>query len=197
QRFRELREKTGKDVYLVNYFISSHPGATLRDEEDLASYLKRRHMRPEQVQDFTPLPLTLSACMYYTEEHPVTGEKMRVAKSFQERKMHRALNDYPAASSGVSKDIASGCLVAPRGGEYNPKRFNTRSRHMMSVPKPRGRKVFAKSHAKNRGHKQTQRGHHWDSRRKRRWRMKEGLSHVNVTVPRPSRASGFACIASY
>jgi hypothetical protein len=33
-------------------------------------------------------------------------------------------NDYPAASSGVSKDIASGCLVAPRGGEYNPKRFN-------------------------------------------------------------------------
>ncbi|MGD0231667.1 MAG: hypothetical protein ABSC19_15165, partial [Syntrophorhabdales bacterium] len=34
-----------------------------------------------------------------------------------------ANNDYPAASSGVSKDIASGCLVAPRGGEYNPKRF--------------------------------------------------------------------------
>lgn len=91
QRFRELREKTGKDVYLVNYFISSHPGATLKDEEDLASYLKRRHMRPEQVQDFTPLPMTLSACMYYTEKHPVTGEKMHVAKSFQERKMHRAL----------------------------------------------------------------------------------------------------------
>lgn len=93
-RFKELREKAGKDQYLVNYFISSHPGATLKDEEELASYLKRRHMRPEQVQDFTPLPLTLAACMYYTEKHPVTGEKLHVAKSFQERKMHRALIQY-------------------------------------------------------------------------------------------------------
>jgi len=91
QRFRELREKAGKDVYLVNYFMSSHPGATLKDEEDLASYLKRRHMRPEQVQDFTPLPMTLSACMYHTEKHPLTGERMHVAKSFRERKMHRAI----------------------------------------------------------------------------------------------------------
>ena len=91
QRFRELREKTRKDVYLVNYFISSHPGATLKDEEELASYLKRRHMRPEQVQDFTPLPMTLSACMYHTEKHPLTGERMHVAKSFRERKMHRAI----------------------------------------------------------------------------------------------------------
>jgi len=91
QRFRELREKAGKNVYLVNYFMSSHPGATLKDEEDLASYLKRRHMRPEQVQDFTPLPMTLSACMYHTEKHPLTGERMHVAKSFRERKMHRAI----------------------------------------------------------------------------------------------------------
>ncbi len=91
QRFGEMREQTGKDVYIVNYFISSHPGATLKDEADLASYLRQRHMRPEQVQDFTPLPLTLSACMYYTEKHPLTGERMHVAKSFQERKAHRAL----------------------------------------------------------------------------------------------------------
>ena len=94
QRFEELRERTGKDLYLVNYFISALPGATLEDEEDLAAYLKRRRMRPEQVQDFTPLPMTLAACMYYTEKHPLTGEKMHVAKSFQERKMHRALIQY-------------------------------------------------------------------------------------------------------
>jgi len=101
KRFRELREKTGKDHYLVNYFISSHPGATLKDEEDLASYLKRLHMRPEQVQDFTPLPLTLSACMYYTEKHPVTGEKMHVAKSFQERKAHRAVIQHSKPAQDV------------------------------------------------------------------------------------------------
>jgi uncharacterized radical SAM protein YgiQ len=94
QRFKELREKTGKDEYLVNYFISAHPGATLADEAALASYLKQRGMRPEQVQDYTPLPLTLSACMYYTGKHPLTGEKLHVAKSFQERKMHRACIQY-------------------------------------------------------------------------------------------------------
>lgn len=91
QRFRELRERTGKDQYIVNYFISAHPGATLKDEGELASYLRQRHMRPEQVQDFTPLPLTLSGCMYHTGRHPFTGERMYVAKSFQERKVHRAL----------------------------------------------------------------------------------------------------------
>jgi uncharacterized radical SAM protein YgiQ len=115
KRFRELREKTGKDHYLVNYFISSHPGATLKDEEDLASYLKRLHMRPEQVQDFTPLPLTLSACMYYTEKHPVTGEKMHVAKSFQERKAHRAVIQHskPAQDVRAQTPIKEGLRRKP------------------------------------------------------------------------------------
>ncbi len=90
QRFKELREKTGKDSYIVNYFISAHPGATLRDEEALASYLRKQGMRPLQVQDYTPLPLTLATCIYYTGKHPLTGEKLHVAKSFTERKMHRA-----------------------------------------------------------------------------------------------------------
>jgi radical SAM superfamily enzyme YgiQ (UPF0313 family) len=101
---------------LVNYFISSHPGATLKDEEDLASYLKRLHMRPEQVQDFTPLPLTLSACMYYTEKHPVTGEKMHVAKSFRERKAHRAViqHSLPAQNVRAQTPIKEGLRRKPR-----------------------------------------------------------------------------------
>ena len=104
QRFRELREKTGKDEYLVNYFISAHPGATLQDESALASYLRRQGIRPRQVQDYTPLPLTLSACMYYTEKHPLTGEKLHVAKSFEERKMHRACIQYAVqAPAGTAK----------------------------------------------------------------------------------------------
>jgi len=91
RRFSETKKKTGKDQYLVNYFISSHPGATADDEKDLAGYLRRYHMRPEQVQDFTPLPLTASACMYYTGEHPTTGERVYSAKAFSERKSHRAI----------------------------------------------------------------------------------------------------------
>ena len=94
-RFREIQKKIRKDQYVVNYFICAHPGATLEDEESLASYLRRRKMYPEQVQDFTPLPSTVASCMYYTGEHPFTGEKLQVARSLDERKMHRALIQPP------------------------------------------------------------------------------------------------------
>ena len=89
--FSEASRKAGKDQYLVNYFISSHPGATIQDEEELSRYLRHHGMRPEQIQDFTPLPMTLATCLYYTEKDPVTGEKIHVAKTFTERKAHRAI----------------------------------------------------------------------------------------------------------
>lgn len=100
ERFNEIQAKTGKRQYLVNYFITSHPGASLNDEMTLAQYLRKRRMRPEQIQDYTPLPLTLSACLYYTGKHPFTGEKVYTAKSFRERKAHRAAiqGDRPAGA---------------------------------------------------------------------------------------------------
>ncbi len=105
KRFIEIRKRTGKDQYLVNYFISAHPGATLEDEKTLASYLRQHRVRPEQVQDFTPLPLTLSACLYYTERDLLTGEKIYVAKSFRERKAHRALiqSGLPTAPGRIDR----------------------------------------------------------------------------------------------
>jgi uncharacterized radical SAM protein YgiQ len=90
-RFRAVNASLGKDQYLVNYFISAHPGATLQDALNLALHLMKLGIRPEQVQDFIPLPLTLAGCMYHTERHPLTGERLYVAKTFRERKMHRAL----------------------------------------------------------------------------------------------------------
>ncbi|HEY3276600.1 MAG TPA: YgiQ family radical SAM protein [Syntrophorhabdaceae bacterium] len=109
EKFREIKRRVKKDQYLVNYFISAHPGATLEDEEILSSYLRRRGMHPEQVQDFTPLPLTPAACMYYTEENPFTGEKVFVAKTFQERKLHRALIQHhtPSHKPLVAKAMQS------------------------------------------------------------------------------------------
>jgi uncharacterized radical SAM protein YgiQ len=90
-RFNETNKHIGKSQFLVNYFISAHPGATIEDEKELARYLKAHRMRPEQIQDFTPLPMTASAAMYYTEMHPVTGQKLHVAKTFRDRKLHRAI----------------------------------------------------------------------------------------------------------
>jgi uncharacterized radical SAM protein YgiQ len=94
RKMADINRKRDKKCYLANYFISAHPGATLGDALQLAQYLIRRNMHPEQVQDFIPLPMTLSGCMYYSGVHPLTGEKVYVARTFHERKMQRALIQY-------------------------------------------------------------------------------------------------------
>ena len=99
RKFRDMNQQIGKNQYLVNYFISAHPGCTLEDTLELALYLAKRKMHPEQIQDFIPLPMTVSGCMFYTEKHPFTGEHVYVAKTFHERKMHRSLIQYKNPSS--------------------------------------------------------------------------------------------------
>lgn len=89
--FGEVNRRLPKKRYLVRYLISSHPGATLDDALQMALYFKKRHIHPEQVQDFIPLPLTRSGCMYHTGRDPFTGAQVYVARSFRERKMQRAL----------------------------------------------------------------------------------------------------------
>ncbi len=93
-RFGRMNRKLHKEQYLVNYFIIGHPGCTLKDTLDLSGYLIKHHIRPEQVQDFIPLPLTISGAMYYTEKDPWTGMPIYVAKDMKERKMQRALIQY-------------------------------------------------------------------------------------------------------
>ncbi|BBO68267.1 YgiQ family radical SAM protein [Desulfosarcina alkanivorans] len=93
-QFNRIGKRLPSRRYLVNYFISAHPGATLKDALEMALYLIKRGMHPEQVQDFIPLPLTLSGTMYHTEIHPHTGKPVYVAKTFRERKMQRALVQY-------------------------------------------------------------------------------------------------------
>jgi uncharacterized radical SAM protein YgiQ len=94
ERFKETNKRIGKNQYLVHYIISAHPGSTLEDTLQLSLSLMKKGIYPEQIQDFMPLPLTLSGAMYYTGEHPLTGEKVYSAKTFRERKMHRALIQY-------------------------------------------------------------------------------------------------------
>ncbi len=99
KRFEEANSAAGKKQYLVNYFISAHPGSTLDDALELALHLIRKGSHPEQIQDYLPLPLTLSSTIYYTEKHPFTGEPVYVPKTFTERKMQRALIQYRNAGS--------------------------------------------------------------------------------------------------
>lgn len=94
KKFRQVNDSLGKKQYLVPYFMSSHPGATLKDAVELAEFIRDMGHRPEQVQDFIPTPGTLSTCMYHTGVHPLTGEHVHVAKSPEEKRMQRALMQY-------------------------------------------------------------------------------------------------------
>lgn len=93
-RFRELflhiNAEAGLNQQLIPYFISSHPGCTKQDMKMLAEETKRMHYRPEQVQDFTPTPMTLSTTMFYTGIHPYTGQPVYVARSAEEKKQQNS-----------------------------------------------------------------------------------------------------------
>ena len=91
ERFKAMNQQVGKNQYLVNYFISAHPGCMDGDARQMASYLSENRMHPEQVQDFMPLPMTISTCMYYTGKHPLTGEPVATAKTYKERQFQREL----------------------------------------------------------------------------------------------------------
>lgn len=92
--YKRINELLGKEQYLVPYFMSSHPGAGLKEAIELAEFIRDLGYRPEQVQDFIPTPGSLSTCMYYTGIHPLTGEKLHVAKDPHEKKLQRALLQY-------------------------------------------------------------------------------------------------------
>ena len=94
RRFYEETKRIGKEQYLVPYLMSSHPGCTIADAVELAVYLKRHHMRPEQVQDFYPTPGTNSTCMFYTGLDPQTMEPVYVPKTAEEKFYQRTLLQY-------------------------------------------------------------------------------------------------------
>ncbi len=94
KKYFSLSEKAGKEQYLVPYLMSSHPGSTMKEAVELASFLKKLGIRPEQVQDFYPTPGTISTCMYYTGFDPYTMKEVYVAKNPHEKALQRALLQY-------------------------------------------------------------------------------------------------------
>ena len=83
--FLRVNEQAGLNQQLIPYFISSHPGCTDADMRQLAEETKRMHYRPEQVQDFTPTPMTLSTTMFYTGLNPYTMKPVYVARTKEQK----------------------------------------------------------------------------------------------------------------
>lgn len=139
-------KKVKKEQYLVPYFISSHPGSTLKDAVELALFFKQEKIRPEQVQDFYPTPGTISTCMFYTGLDPYTLENVYVASSAHEKAMQRALLQYfnpknrrlvvdALTRAGRTDLIGNGekCLIRP---ESNYSRGNQSKTNRPKATKP-------------------------------------------------------------
>ncbi len=87
--FDRVNRVNGLNQQLIPYFISSHPGCREVDMAELAVETKNLNMHLEQVQDFTPTPMTLSTEIYYTGIHPYTGEKVYTATTRDEKLAQR------------------------------------------------------------------------------------------------------------
>ena len=88
--FERVNAETGLHQQLIPYFISSHPGCTNKDMQQLADQCKRLHYRPEQVQDFTPTPMTLATTIFYTGLNPYTMQPVYVAKTKEEKQKQKS-----------------------------------------------------------------------------------------------------------
>ncbi len=155
ERFYQLTKSIDKKQYLVPYLMSSHPGSTIHDAIELASFLKSEGLHPEQVQDFYPTPGTVSTCMYYTGLDPITLKEVFVARTKEEKAAQRALLQYyrkenfplirrTLTSAGRQDLIGFGkkCLVPPE------KAISPQSAKEDPQTKPKKRKTSLTKHLK-------------------------------------------------
>ncbi len=131
KKFYDITNKIGKEQYLVPYLMSGHPGSKLSDAIELALYLKKNKIRPEQVQDFYPTPGTLSTAMYYTGIDPRTMKKVHVPKDIHEKAMQKALlqsfkkENYKLVKEALIKENRKDLIGFGKDCLIKPERRNT------------------------------------------------------------------------
>lgn len=87
--FDKVNEEEGLRQQIIPYFISSHPGCREVDMAELAAETKSLNFHLEQVQDFTPTPMTVATEIYYSGVHPYTGESIYTARTEREKEAQR------------------------------------------------------------------------------------------------------------
>ena len=87
--FIKICRKENLNYQLIPYFISSHPGCGLKQMQELSKKMQGLHFHLEQVQDFTPTPMTLSSVMFYTGINPYTQEKIFVEHNQENKKKQK------------------------------------------------------------------------------------------------------------
>lgn len=85
ERFDRINNRKKLNLQLIPYFISSHPACELEDMANLAAETKDMGFQLEQVQGFTPTPMTVATVIYYSGYHPYTLKEMKSPKTKKER----------------------------------------------------------------------------------------------------------------
>ncbi len=88
-RFLGICREYGLNQQLIPYFISSLPASGLDDMADISVQMQKLNIKLEQVQDFTPTPMTLASVMFYTGFDPYTLEKINIPRSIKEKKIQQ------------------------------------------------------------------------------------------------------------
>jgi uncharacterized radical SAM protein YgiQ len=89
EKFEEICHRKGLKQEIIPYFISSHPACEPEDMAALAAKTKKLGYKLEQIQDFTPTPMTVATVIYYSGYHPYTNKKVKTAISFDEKTKQR------------------------------------------------------------------------------------------------------------
>ncbi len=105
ESYDRIQEKNGLNQPLIPYFISSHPGCKEEDMANLAAETKEMGFQLEQVQDFTPTPMTVATVIYYSGVHPYTLKPTFAPKTKEEKKdQHRFFFWYKPENRQWVKD---------------------------------------------------------------------------------------------
>jgi uncharacterized radical SAM protein YgiQ len=109
EEFKKINKEEKLNQQLIPYFISSHPGSKSEDMANLAIQTKDMDFKLEQVQDFTPTPMTLATVVYYSGYHPYTLEKIYTARSKNAKENQRKFffwykNEF---KSSIIRDLKS------------------------------------------------------------------------------------------
>lgn len=155
KRFYELTESAGKKQFLVPYLMSSHPGSTINDAIELALFLKKEGLHPEQVQDFYPTPGTISTCMFYTGLNPMNMQRVYVPRTPEEKAQQRALLQYyrpenrqfvlSALKRAGRRDLigyGKNCLITPdKQSEAHGTHPQKKKKTIRNIHKPKKKQV--------------------------------------------------------
>ena len=149
KHYDRLNKKHGLKQPLIPYFISSHPGSRMEDMANLAAETKDMGFRLEQVQDFTPTPMTVGTIIYYTGLHPYTLKPVYTARDKKDKKnqhlfffWHKRENHHMIREKlkSIGREDLIEKLIQDKKRHNKREQLKNRSRQQKSNRKPKKRR---------------------------------------------------------